>query len=182
MSRWQIIRNGHAVAWDVIPGETHTDDIEMAGFGCAQVVRYGMTEDGFVLEHHPVFPTLRTRPNNTHASYQMDIPVNALPHLTIGGKLLTETLLRAELDGTLSLFTAANDGTLHLIHQCYPSAAKRLCFERITVENTSDAPITLDITVPDPCLGRDMGPMGINLMEYTTDFTPITLDAGAKYT
>ena len=182
MSRWQIIRNGHAVAWDVTPGETHTDDIEMAGFGCAQVVRYGMTEDGFVLEHHPVFPTLRTRPNHTHASYQMDIPVNALPRLTTGGKLLTEILLRAELDGTLSLFTAANDGTLHLIHQCYPSSAKRLCFERVTVENTSDAPITLDITVPDPCLGRDMGPMGINLMEYTTDFTPITLDAGAKYT
>ena len=33
MSRWHIIRGGHAVAWDVIPGEQHTDDIEMAGFG-----------------------------------------------------------------------------------------------------------------------------------------------------
>ncbi len=182
MSRWQIIRNGHAVAWDVTPGDLHTDDIEMAGFGCAQVVRYGMTEVGFVLEHHPVFPTLRTRPNNTHASYQMAIPADCLPKLLAGGAPIAETLLRAELDGTLTLFTAANGGALRLNHQCFPSSDKRLCFERVTVENTSDTPVTLDVTAPDPCLGRDMGPMGINLIEYTTDFAPITLDAGAKYT
>ena len=182
MSRWQIIRNGHAVAWDVTPGETHTDDIEMAGFGCAQVVLYGMTENGFVLEHHPVFPTLRTRPNNTHASYQMQIPAEKLPRLMTGGTPITETLLRTELDGTLSLVTVANDGVLRLTHQCYPSADKRLCFERITVKNTSDAPVSLAVTTPDVCLGREMGPMGINLIEYTTDFVPVTLRAGEKYT
>ena len=182
MSRWQIIRNGHAVAWVVTPGDLHTDDIEMAGFGCAQVVRYGMTEDGFLWEHHPVFPTLRTRPNNTHASYQMDIPAEKLPRLMTGGTPICETLLRVELDGTLSVFTAAKEGTLRLIHQCCPSADKRLCFERITVENVSDTPISLDMTAPDPCLGRDMGPMGINLIEYTTDFVPLTLDAGDTYT
>ncbi|MBO5649840.1 MAG: hypothetical protein J6S76_08010, partial [Clostridia bacterium] len=160
----------------------HTDDIEMAGFGCAQVVLYGMTEDGFVLEHHPVFPTLRTRPNNTHASYQMQIPKEKLPRLTVGGEVITETLVRAELDGTLTLITTANEGTLALTHSCYPSADKRLCFERITVRNTSDAPISLDITAPCRTLGRDMGPMGINLIEYSTDFAPVTLDAGAEYT
>ena len=90
MSRWHIIRGGHAVAWDVIPGEQHTDDIEMAGFGCAHVVAYGMTEEGFLLEHHPVFPTLRTRPNNTHASYQMAIPADRLPVLLADGERITE--------------------------------------------------------------------------------------------
>ncbi len=182
MSRWQIIRGGHAVAWDVIPGEQHTDDIEMAGFGCAQVVRYGMTENGFLLEHHPVFPTLRTRPNNTHASYQMDIPAGCLPRLTVNGEVLGETLLRAELDGTLYLETSANGGALKMSHRCYPSAKKRLCFERITVRNTSDTPIALDITTPNRVLGRDMGPMGINLIEYSTDFAPITLVPGGEYT
>ena len=182
MSRWQIIRDGHALAWDVIPGELHTDDIEMAGFGCAQVVLYGMTEDGFVLQHHPVFPTLRTRPNNTHASYQMQIAKEQLPRLLLGGEAITETLVRAELDGMLTLITTANGGTLSIVHKCYPSADKRLCFERVTVQNTSDAPVTLDITVPDRTLGRDMGPMGINLIEYSTDFVPTTLDAGAVYT
>jgi len=182
MSRWQIIRDGHAVAWDVTPGDLHTDDLEMAGFGCAQVVLYGMTENGFVLEHHPVFPTLRTRPNNTHASYQMQIPAEKLPRLTVDGAPISETLLRAELDGTLSLYTAANAGDLRLTHQCYPSAEKRLCFERITVKNTSDEPIRLSITTPDTCLGRDMGPMGINLIEYTTDFAPMTLTPGETYT
>ena len=182
MSRWHIIRGGHAVAWDVIPGELHTDDIEMAGFGCAHVVTYGMTEEGFVLEHHPVFPTLRTRPNNTHASYQMAIPADRLPVLLADGERITETLLRAELDGTLYLETAAKDGALALSHRCYPSSDKRLCFEVITVRNVSDTPVTLTVTTPDRVLGRDMGPMGINLIEYTTDFAPITLDAGAEYT
>ncbi len=182
MSRWQIIRNGHAVAWDVTPGETHTDDIEMAGFGCAQVVTYGMTENGLLLEHHPVYPTLRTRPNNTHASYQMAIPAEKLPHLTANGASISETLLRAELDGTLYLETTACDGALHIAHRCYPSAEKRLCFERITVKNTSDTQLTLDCTAPDRVLGRDMGPMGINLIEYTTDFAPVTLAPDAEYT
>ncbi len=182
MSRWQIIKDGHALAWDVIPGETHTDDIEMAGFACAQVVRYGMTEMGFLLEHHPVFPTLRTRPNNTHASYQMDIPAEKLPRLTVSGTELAETLLRAELDGTLYLETVSADGALKLAHRCYPSAEKRLCFERITVKNISDTPVSLGITAPDSCLGRDMGPMGINLIEYTTDFAPITLQSGEECT
>ncbi|MBQ7300594.1 MAG: hypothetical protein IJW77_12235 [Clostridia bacterium] len=182
MSRWQIIRDGHAVAWDVTSGDLHTDDIEMAGFGCAQVVRYGMTEDGFLLEHHPVFPTLRTRPNNTHASYQMDIPADKLPRLTVCGTPIAETLLRAELDGTLYLETSACGGALKLSHRCYPSAQKRLCFERITVRNTSDTPVSLDITAPDRVLGRNMGPMGINLIEYSTDFAPVTLVPGAEYT
>ena len=99
--RWNIIRDGNAIEWLV--NDLHTDDIEMAGFGCAHVVTYGMTEEGFVLEHHPVFPTLRTRPNNTHASYQMAIPADRLPVLLADGERITETLLRAELDGTLYL-------------------------------------------------------------------------------
>ena len=139
MSRWHIIRGGHALAWDVVPGDCHTDDIEMAGFGCAQVVRYGMTEDGFVLEHHPVFPTLRTRPNNTHASYQMAIPTECLPKLLVNGAAICETLVHAELDGTLYLQTTAMDGALALSHRCYPSAEKRWGFEVVTIRKTADA-------------------------------------------
>ena len=182
MSRWQIIRNGHAVSWDVTPGDLHTDDIEMAGFGCAQVVFYGTNEDGFVLEHHPVFPTLRTRPNNTHASLQMQIRYDQLPRLTVGGSLLAETLVHAELDGILTLRCTTADGALCLTHRCYPSADKRLCFETVTVENTSCAPISLDVIRPDTTLERVMGPMGINLIEYSTDFAPVTLESGAVYT
>ena len=176
MSRWTIIRDGHAIAWDVTPGDLHTDDIEMAGFGCSQVVIYGMTETGFLLEHHPVFPTLRTSPNNTHASYQMHIPRDKLPRLLVNGIPAEETLFRAELDGTLCLFTHA--GGLTITHRCYPAKDKRLCFELVTAENTGDTAIDIDITRPEQCIDRTMGPMGINIMEYSTDFEPCTLAPG----
>lgn len=176
MPRWTIIRDGHAVAWDVTPGDLHTDDIEMAGFGCSQLVFYGMTENGFHLEHHPVFPTLRARPNDTHASYQVHIPYDRLPRLLAGGTPVRETLTRAELDGTLCLFTRTD--CLAVTHRCYPAKEGRLCFELVTVENTGDTAINLDITRPDPCIDRTMGPMGICIMEYDTDFTPCTLAPG----
>ncbi|MGM9624157.1 MAG: hypothetical protein ACI3XM_00485 [Eubacteriales bacterium] len=181
MSRWHIIRNGNAVAWDIVPGSLHTDDIEMAGFGCAQVVIYGMDENGFVLTHHPVFPTLRARPNNTHASCQVRIPHKQLPELLVNGEKVTETPVRAELDGTLCLFCETDSG-LNLIHRCFPSPDKRLCFESVTAENRSGSVLSLDVTRPQTCLDRTMGPMGINLIEYETDFAARTLAPGETYT
>ena len=68
MSRWTIHPIENAVVWRVRPGDLHTDDYEMAGYRCAFVVKYGMDENGFVLTHHPIFPSLRLRPNNTHAT------------------------------------------------------------------------------------------------------------------
>ena len=178
MARWERIRNGQAIAWNVAEGDLHTDDVEMAGFGCAQIVTYGMTEDGFLLEHHPVFPTLRTRPNNTHASYQITVPFDRLPRLLADGKPVKERLIRVEFDGILALFTRENG--LEMAHFCFPSAEKRLCFEKITVKNTGKTPVFLEISRQKTCLGREMGPMGINLIEYFTDFSPKKLAPGQQ--
>ncbi|MBP3919251.1 MAG: hypothetical protein J6I50_08795 [Clostridia bacterium] len=177
MTRWNVIRDGKAVAWDVAVGDIHTDDLEMAGFGCAHVVKYGMDETGFVLKHHPVFPTLRIRPNNTHASFQMELPRDALPVLYIDGTEAKETLRRAELDGTLYLICSTEEGCT-VTHRCFPSKEKRLCFEVVTVTNTKSAPVALTQTAPPACIARVMGPMGVNLLEYHTDFVPVTLAAG----
>ncbi len=180
MTRWHLIRNGQAIAWDVTACDLHTDDIEMAGFGCAHVVIYGTDEGGMVLTHHPVFPTLRKHPNNTHGSAQYRIAREQLPVLSADGAEIKETLIRAELDGTLTLYTAY--GALTLEHRCYPSTKQRLCFERITVSNTGDVPVSLTATAPDKTLYREMGPMGVNLFEYHTDFVPTVLGAGETYT
>ena len=32
MARWNLIRGGNAVEWNVTPGDLHTDDMEMAGY------------------------------------------------------------------------------------------------------------------------------------------------------
>lgn len=176
--RWNIIRDGNAIEWTVT--DLHTDDIEMAGFGCADVVKYGMTPDGFLLTHHPVFPTLRLRPNNTHASYQLDIPDTSLPRLIANGTKVSETLTRVEIDGTLILDCTAGD--LAITHICYPSTEYRMTYESVIIRNTGTSPVTLTATTHGGEVDQEMGPMGINITEVFTDFTDTILAPGASYT
>ncbi len=176
--RWNITRDGNAIEWLVT--DLHTDDIEMAGFGCADVVKYGMTEEGFVLLHHPVYPTLRTRPNNTHASYQLDIPDSFMPRLVVNGEKAAETLTRVEIDGTLILECTAGD--LAVTHVCYPSTEYRVTYEAVTVKNNGASPVKLTATTYGGEVDQKMGPMGINITEVFTDFADTVLESGAEYT
>ena len=176
--RWNITRDGNAIEWLVT--DLHTDDIEMAGFGCADVVKYGMTEEGFVLLHHPVYPTLRTRPNNTHASYQLDIPDSFMPRLVVNGEKAAETLTRVEIDGTLILECTAGD--LAVTHVCYPSTKYRVTYEAVTVKNNGASPVKLTATTYGGEVDQKMGPMGINITEVFTDFADTVLESGAEYT
>ncbi len=178
--RWNIIRGGKAIEWIAAPGDIHTDDMEMAGFGCADIVRYGMTGEGFLLLHHPVFPRLRTRPNNTHATYQLDIPDSLMPRLVVNGEKAAETLTRAEIDGTLRLECSA--GELAVVHVCYPSAKCRAAYETVTVRNNGASAVRLTATARGGEADQTMGPMGINITEVFTDFADTTLAPGGKYT
>ncbi|MBE6610940.1 MAG: hypothetical protein E7632_00490 [Ruminococcaceae bacterium] len=180
MARWHIINKKTAIAWDVLPGDCHTDTLEMAGLGCSDIVRYGMDENGFVLVHHPIFPTLRLRPNDTCASYQADVAGEFVPQLTADGKRIHETLTRVEIDGTLILFTKA-DG-LALVHRCFPSTELRLSHELVTVKNVSTSPIVLDAAPIPGEVDQVRGPMGVNIIEAFTDFAETTLAAGESYT
>ena len=176
--RWNITRDGNAIEWLVT--DLHTDDIEMAGFGCADVVKYGMTEEGFVLLHHPVFPTLRTRPNNTHASYQLDIDDRFMPRLVVNGEKAAETLNRVEIDGTLRLECTAGD--LTVTHVCYPSTEARAAYEAVTVKNNGASDVNLTATTYGSEVDQKLGPMGINITEVFTDFADTVLSSGEEYT
>ena len=186
MPRWTIHPTEDAVVWTPAPGELHTDDYEMAGYRCAFVVKYGMDEQGFVLTHHPIFPTLRLRPNDTHATYQMDVPAERWPRLVLlpDGEPVKETLVRAKLNGTIELETTAAGGALRICRTCFPSTEYRAAYELLTVENAGDKPLALGSTVLDNEVDQTMGPMGINVCEIKTDLGSHlgTLDAGASFT
>lgn len=186
MMRWKIHETENAVVWEVKPGERHTDDLEMAGYGCAFVVRYGMEEDGFVLGHHPVFPTLRLRPNNTHATYQMDIPSEKWPRLISmkdPGTPVEEVLTRVKLNGTVELFTESKDGALRIRRVCFPSVEYRAAYELWTVTNAGAEPVELAATTLGGEVDQTMGPMGINICEIRTDLGDHlgTLAPGASF-
>ncbi len=182
MARWNIIRNGKAIAWDVKKGDLHTDDVEMAGFYVADIVTYGMTEDGFKLIHRPIFPTLRLRPNDTHATYQMDIPNENVPRIIADGEIAEEVLTRAELNGTLTLYCTDVRHGLEIVHTCYPSTDWRITYEAVTVRNIGANDVVLSATVGDNEENQTMGPMGINILDVITDFEDGKLKAGEEYT
>lgn len=186
MMRWRIHETENAVVWEVKPGERHTDDLEMAGYGCAFVVKYGMEEDSFVLGHHPVFPTLRLRPNNTHATYQMDIPSEKWPRLISmkdPGTPVEEVLTRVKLNGTVELFSESKDGALRIRRVCFPSVEYRAAYELWTVMNAGAEPVELAATTLGGEVDQTMGPMGINICEIRTDLgTHLgTLAPGASF-
>lgn len=161
MTRWHILQNKKATEWIPTMGEKHVDDIEMAGFGCSDTVTYGVEEDGrLILFHHPVFPTLRRRPNETHSSYQLDM---ASPVLLADGMALREILDKAVIDcGVLRLYS--HDGDITVERTLFPAAVKRASYEQIVVRH----PSWYSISVDDRVFGKhheEMGPMGINMAE-----------------
>lgn len=182
MVRWDIIRNGHAIAWNVKQEDIHTDDVEMSGFYVSDTVTYGMTEDGFILIHRPTFPTLRLRPNNTHATYQIDIPNENIPNVIINGEKANEELKRVEFNGVLTLYCKDKKSNIEIIHTCYPSTNYRITYEAVTIKNSGNESITLETSVKNNEVDQTMGPMGINIMEVVTDFEERKLDVGEEYT
>ncbi len=186
MSRWTIHPTENAVVWTPAPGEAHTDDYEMAGYRCAFVVKYGTDERGFVLTHHPIFPTLRLRPNNTHATYQMDVPDEKWPRLVLlpEREPVKETLVRVKLNGTIEIETTAAEGKLKIRRICFPSTEVRAAYELLTAENTGAEPLELGATILENEVDQTMGPMGINICEIKTDLGSRLgkLSPGASFT
>ncbi len=170
MARWIIHPTEDAVVWTVNPGDLHTDDYEMAGYRCAFVVKYGTDENGFVLTHHPIFPSLRLRPNNTHATYQMDIPAACWPAPVVNGIPAREILTCVKLNGTLVLNTVTDDGALRVERRCFPSVDCRAAYELVTVTASGEEPVAFSLTVGNNEVDQTMGPMGINICEVRTDF------------
>lgn len=178
--RWKITSDRLAVEWLLSDGELHTDDIEMAGNGCSVIVTYGVNENGFVLKYHPVYPTLRTRPNNTHAAFQLDVPDSSMPRIIADETIVTERLERVRLNGTLELFCTAPG--LEITHICYPSPKSKAAHERVTIRNVGSKPVDLTATTHSSRIAHVLGPMGINIAEVITDFRDTTLSVGESYT
>ena len=175
MSRWTVHPTENAVVWTPAPGDLHTDDYEMAGYRCAFVVKYGMDENGFVLTHHPIFPTLRLRPNNTHATYQMDIPAEKWPAPMADGDPVREILTRVKLNGVLTLETVSADGNLAFTRRCYPSTDFRAAYELASVTVAGSEPVAFSLTAGDGEVDQTVGPMGINICEITTDLSGLSV-------
>lgn len=181
MNRWNIQKAKQSIEWIVKENDSHADDIEMAGFSVSHVIKYGADIGKFFHIHHPVFPTLRGRPNDTHASYQLDIEPEFLPSALINGDKITEKLRKVIIDGTL-IFETEADG-LKLTHQCFPSTELRAAYELVSITNLSGKSLSLSFTTPkEVFVNERMGCMGICITEVFHNAEAIMLENGETYT
>lgn len=140
----------------------------MSGRGVDLFVRYERDEKGCArFRRHCVFPRLRTIPNNTHGSFQTDIPAAALPTLRADGATVEdETLLEFRLYGLLEATAAWR--SLRIRRRFYPCEEALCAVEQITVENRGDSPAELSLLPPVfPLAARGRGTKGVYLVETT---------------
>ena len=182
MPRWTIKEPKRSIEWVVKDNTPHSDDIEMSGYGVSDTVKYGVDATGcFFHIHHPVFPTLRCRPNDTHASYQLDIDKELMPAITVNGKSIKERLVRVTIDGTLILESEA-DG-LRITYRCFPSTEMRATYELVTLVNTSGSIAEIGFSTPSEVYADEkMGCMGVCVTEIFHNAHPVTLKSGDEYT
>ncbi len=161
MTRWVIDQNKQRIRWTPTPGERHVDDIEIAGFGCADIVTFGAEADGrIILGHYPIFPTVRCHPNDTHASYRYRAASLAL---LADGVPLREIMTEAVIDLGVLTVTGQADGVT-IKRTFFPSAAQCAGYERVEVTHPPEVLITPDTSLFGK-LGEALGAMGMCIAE-----------------
>jgi hypothetical protein len=147
-SRWRIVQDG-GITWEVEPGQAHKDQIEMSGRKVSLIVSYGVRQDGSPapFERQIVFPTLRTIPNDTHASLQYTFGEDAAPRFFVNGRAVrAETATSIHLRGLLAVHSVLGPRKdVALTRAIFPSTTKPAVVETYTFRNTSGKPVTVEM-------------------------------------
>ena len=140
-SYWK--RKDSGIVWNPIKGEgKHQDDIEMSGLLTSFIIGYGVGDDGVLgIGRHCVWPTLRTIPNNTHGSYQLDLN-EGMPCLLADGEPVVEYAEEFFINGLLTITSQTTNG-LMVKRTFFPSVDKRNCYERVEICNGGDRSVSL---------------------------------------
>ncbi len=162
---WTMEENG--LCWQVQTGQVHTDDLEMSGFYADCIVSYGVKEDGTLyLTQSCYYPTLRTIPNNTHATFSVEYSEKDRVEFWLDGMPVLEYPHRFMLDGTLWAECGCENG-LVVTRRFYPASDSRCCIQKVTL----CAPLDMTLT-PGPksgVVGYHKGTKGIYVarLEHT---------------
>lgn len=144
-NRWQP-DNENGIVWNVKPGESHVDHIEMSGRYLSAVLYYGVNADNsFYFKRDLVWPMLRTIPNDTHASLIRTFDLNYTDLITINHKpIQSEKVKQIRLNGTLTCCSMLNDN-IELARTFFPSPSKPAFCELYQLTNKGTKTITVEI-------------------------------------
>lgn len=177
---WQ--QQGQALVWDVRPGQRHGDDYEMSGPYCDCIPVYGVgTQGELTLSLDCYFPTLRTIPNDTHATFSLRLEQERLPWLLCDARAQPEYPRQFRLDGIWSCESDTPCG-VRVLRQILPSHTARCCIQRICL--TAERTVTVSFSVPPmQVLGYTTGARGVYVTRAGHDGGgPIRLEAGQSRT
>lgn len=187
--RWGINQAG-SITWQVKPGETHQDHIEMAGKRMAVVLRYGVSKEGvFELNKSMIWPMLRTKPNNTHASLMRRFSWNPLAEAKINGSSWKEQIKSITLNGTMEVFSEiplGKNGSLTLKRTYLPSTEQPALIEIYEFANTGEVSVNIELpyAMSSSTTNPDKGLNGSYIVDLATTkgYGNITLLPGKSHT
>jgi hypothetical protein len=184
--RWTLTPN-FGLHWNIAtdPNLPHSDTIEMSGRKVSLIAHYGIEENGaLLLERMVVFPTLRTLPNDTHASLRRTFSLEeSTPTIRVGGKPISpEHPYSVRLDGLLTIRSKTAEG-LEITRILFPSASRLAALETWWIENQTDRALDLEFDPLDFCENYHGG-KGVYLIEisHTAAESGIRLQPGETYT
>ncbi|MBQ9847516.1 MAG: hypothetical protein IJO64_00455 [Clostridia bacterium] len=140
---WQI--ENEEIVWKVKNGISHFDDIEMSGLFADQIVYYGVAENGeLTLSQKCYFPTLRTIPNNTHATFCFNINNSERPKILKNGTTVKEYPVEFRFNGVLKVVCNTDSG--FTTERClFPASNSKCTVELITVRATEELELSLSL-------------------------------------
>ncbi|HEY3385291.1 MAG TPA: hypothetical protein VGK46_02205 [Saprospiraceae bacterium] len=143
--RWQINPDG-SITWHIKNDIPHNDHIEMSGKRISCVLRYSVEEDGsFEATRSLVWPTIRTIPNNTHASLTRRYAIDAFDFVTVNQKPMPQEVVQSiTLDGTLLVRSQAGND-LALTRRFFPSMDETTYCEYYVIHNLSSRAYRIEI-------------------------------------
>lgn len=140
---WNI-ENGELV-WRVREGESHFDDIEMSASLVDHIAYYGVKNDGtLALSHRIYFPTLRTIPNNTHATFCFNIDDADRPRIIKDGAVVCEFPREFRFDGVLTVVCDTDSGFV-TERSIFPASDSKCSVELITVRAKEELELYLSV-------------------------------------
>lgn len=149
INRWNIDANG-GISWTIDGRIPHFDHIEMSGLKLSAVLRYGVDANGsFQLNRSLIWPSLRTIPNNTHASLTRRFAWNVTDMISVNGSSLTnEKVRKIALRGMMtaeSEFDLNGRGKLELTRILFPSVSLPAFCEKYTLKNIGTSDVSVEI-------------------------------------
>lgn len=176
---WQL--QDQAIRWNCC-ANAHMDNYEMSGAGCDTIVEYGVDDAGrLVLWCSCYYPTLRTIPNDTHATLESVISQEHMCWLYAGDHRIEEYPMHFQLDGTLSVESKTELG-IRIKRQFFPAAEKKCSLQALTICADKDVEITV-LQPQERTLGYILGTKGVYITRVQHDLPPkIRLKAGEEIT